>query len=114
MLVLLPPYGWLLAGEWSARNPGRMVLGALRLSLRGDGFCKRSGSLPVSRQFRQLKRLDDVGIDFNADGLLEEMYAQNQPGDVFLSPFEAILDRRCCSAETSFSLRPALAAKPVN
>ena len=45
----------------------------------GDGFCKRSGSLPlVSRQFRQLKRLDNVGIHFNADGLLEEMYVQNQ------------------------------------
>jgi hypothetical protein len=28
-------------------DPGRMVVGALRSSLRGDGFCKRSGSLPL-------------------------------------------------------------------
>ena len=46
-----------------------------------------------SRQFRQLKRLDNVGIHFNTDGLLQEMDAQNQPGDVFLShqnPFAAL------------------------
>ena len=94
MLVLVLPCGWLLAAQWSARNPGRMVVGALRSSLRGDGFCKRSGSLPlVRRQFRQLKRLDNVGIHFNTDGLLQEMDAQNQPGDVFLShqnPFAAL------------------------
>jgi hypothetical protein len=77
MLVLLLSCGWLLAAQWSAWNPNRMVVGALRSSLRGDGFCKRSGSLPlVSRQFRQLKRLDNVGILFNADGLLEDVRSE--------------------------------------
>ena len=103
MLVSLLPCGWLLGAQRSARNPGRMVVGALRSSLRGDGFCKRSGSLPfVSRQFPQLKRLDDVGIHFNADGLLEEMYAQNQPGDVFLSDQNAIAAPQRAEADADF------------
>ena len=103
MLVLILSCGWLLAAQWSARNPGRMVVGALRSSLRGDGFCKRSGSLPlVSRQFRQLKRLDNVGIHFSADGLLEEMYAQNQPRDVFLSDQNAFAALQGAEADADF------------